>query len=546
MKRERENRSGIRERPVGDIQRLAAISDENDVFSSLARMLKRGVRSSWIAVYLLDRDAHGFLPPLTFGLTEKLLPAFREMPLMPGRERALRNLLARRKQILLPDPSRSEMPAASFLAIMAAFSLLAVPMNVRQQLQGFILLGRPRRLHPFSQVELSTIREMVSQASLVASNIRLANDSLDLSIDMAKRIDTILTLDEINKAISSSLSHERIIATAAERIEGLVLCDLQTIAVMRGDSLEVTSTRCGELAVPEGLAPGSLLKNQGVVRRALSSKEIQYIPDTLINHQPCVTLRNLMKSGIRSLMAVPLMTSQGVKGLLVLGDRTPEQFQGDELFAIEKIASQLAVALENARLYEEMRQLFFSTVASLANAIDAKSPWTKGHSLRVMNVAANIARDMGLSEEGVERVRLGGLLHDIGKIGVMEALLEKPEELDDEEFPPLRLHPEKGVAILEPIEQLKDVLPGILHHHEFFDGSGYPGGLAGDAIPLDARIIALADSFDAMIADRPYKKGMGVMEASAEMMRCAGTQFDPEIVDCFRSRLAKLVNDTAT
>jgi len=242
---------------------------------------------------------------------------------------------------------------------------------------------------------------------------------------------------------------------------------------------------------------------------------------------------------------VPLVTSKGVRGLLIMGDREPAIFRDEELFAIEKIASQLAVALENARLYEEMRQLFFSTVASLANAIDAKSPWTMGHSERVMNVAANIARDMGLDEESIERVRMGGLLHDIGKIGVMEALLEKPAELDDDDFPPIRLHPEKGVAILAPIEQLKEVLPAILHHHEYYDGSGYPGHLAGDEIPLDARIIAVADSFDAMVADRPYRKGLGVMEAARELERCAGTQFDPAIVACFRSRLLRLLQNPA-
>ena len=155
----------------------------------------------------------------------------------------------------------------------------------------------------------------------------------------------------------------------------------------------------------------------------------------------------------------------------------------EDAFAIEKIAAQMAVALENARLYEGMRNLFISTIASLANAIDAKSAWTKGHSERVMHYAVAIAEEMGCDQAMVERVRLGGLLHDIGKIGIIEALLEKPASLSVNEFPPMRLHPEKGVAILKPIEQLRDVLPGILHHHERFDGTGYPMGLKGESIP---------------------------------------------------------------
>jgi len=529
-------------RAARSVQRLAAISEEDEVFSSLARILKRRVKSSWIVVYLLDRNGHGFAPPRSYGLPEKLEPEFREIPLLPGREAQLRLLLDRKRHILLPDPSSSDMLAPAFRDKMAPFTLLAVPMRVQQQIQGVVLLARPRRLPPFTAAELATVRELVLQSSLVASHIRLFDESLDMSIEMAQRIDMILTLDEVNKAISSSLSNDLIIATAAERIEGLVQCELQAIAVKRNDSLKIVSVRSGT-GIPKTLEPGRVLRNQGIVHRVLSTGRIQIIPDPERPLQTCMLLDALKKMGINSLLAVPLVTSKGVGGLLILGDRIPGSFKEKELFVIEKIASQLAVALENARLYEEMRQLFFSTVASLANAIDAKSPWTKGHSERVMHGAVNIATELGMDEEGIERVRLGGLLHDIGKIGVMEALLEKPTELDDDEFPPIRLHPEKGVAILAPIEQLKDVLPGILHHHENFDGTGYPGRLSGETIPLDARIIAVADSFDAMVADRPYRKGLGVTEAANELARCAGTQFDPEIVDCFCSRLARLAKD---
>jgi len=217
----------------------------------------------------------------------------------------------------------------------------------------------------------------------------------------------------------------------------------------------------------------------------------------------------------------------------MLGNSKGGRFVREDAFAIEKIASQMAVALENARLFEEMRSLFISTVASLANAIDAKSPWTKGHSERVMHLAAMIAQEMGFDELLIERVRLGGLLHDIGKIGIIEALLEKPTTLDEDEFPPMRLHPEKGVAILAPISQLQDVLPGILHHHERYDGTGYPGRLKGKDIPQEARIITVADAFDAMVSERPYKKGYSKTAALAELRRHAGSQFDPAVVDCF-------------
>jgi putative nucleotidyltransferase with HDIG domain len=249
--------------------------------------------------------------------------------------------------------------------------------------------------------------------------------------------------------------------------------------------------------------------------------------------------RALYSLGIRSVLAIPLVVRNEVKGVLLLGDTEAGKFARGETFTIEKIASQMAVALENARLYEDMRSLFINTVASLANAIDAKSPWTKGHSERVMHISARIAKEMGLSELEVERVRLGGLLHDIGKIGVIEAVLEKPAVLSDDEFPPLRAHPEKGVAILSPIAQLNDVLPAILHHHERYDGTGYPKGLKGEEIPLSARIVAVADSFDAMVSERPYKKGYTIGEAITELGNGAGSQFDPKVVECFSRYLKR-------
>jgi HD-GYP domain-containing protein (c-di-GMP phosphodiesterase class II) len=185
---------------------------------------------------------------------------------------------------------------------------------------------------------------------------------------------------------------------------------------------------------------------------------------------------------------------------------------------------------DGLRVCEAARSMFVNTVASLVNAIEAKSPWTKGHSERVMRTSAIIAAAMGLSEGEVERVRLGGLLHDIGKIGV--EVVNYPGRLGPESGPQMRLHPEMGVAILAPIQELKLVLPGVLHHHERFDGKGYPAKLSGQEIPLDARIIAVADAFDAIASERPYKSGTGRDGALAELEACAGSQFDPELVRC--------------
>jgi len=526
-----------------NIFRLARFGEEEEVFANLARMLKRSVKSRWAVVYRLERESMSFSPARCCGLPAAWERRFRAIPLMPEKQPLLRRILSKRRHLLVSDPADSELFSPIFRRLLRPFTLLAVPMLVGQQLSGVVFVARPRKLGPFAKEEITTVRELVAQAALVASHIRLLDESLEMALELAKGIDIILMLDDINKAISSSLSRERIIATALDRIEGVVQCDLQGVVELRGEDLVVLACRSNGIPMPGSLAAGSLLRESGIIRRAAVSGESQYHQDMSLGGRLTPMGGELAASGIRSLLAVPLMGKDGALGVLLLGDRKAERFRSEEGFAIEKIASQMAVAMENARLYSDMRQLFFNTIASLANAIDAKSPWTKGHSERVMRVAAGIAAELGLPDDEVERVRLAGLLHDIGKIGIMEALLEKPEELDEEEFPPIRLHPEKGVAILEPIAQLRHVLPAILHHHEFYDGSGYPHGLAGGDIPLEARIIAVADSFDAMVADRPYRKGLSIGEAVEELVRCSGSQFDPEIVDCLRCRLARLAND---
>jgi HD-GYP domain-containing protein (c-di-GMP phosphodiesterase class II) len=513
--------------------KFAELADVDEVLKDLSRLLKKMVKSSWIAVYLLDREQRDFAPARSCGLPARYLSLFREMPLAPARLPLLKNMLRKKQHLQIPDAGESELLPPRFRKILRRLTLLALPMVVRNQVMGAVFIARTRNYPPFSDEEIAIIRDMVSHAALVVSHIRLFDESLDMAVEMAKRIDIILTLDEINKAISSSLSHEKIIETAIHSIERIIQCELVTVFGEDKGELVVTATHSSGITVPVVLHSGAQLKGRSLARTAFGKVKSHYIPYlSRANRLPPFD-RELALAGIESLLAIPLISKDTVKGVLMLGNSQGGRFVREDAFAIEKIAAQMAVALENARLYEEMRSLFISTVASLANAIDAKSPWTKGHSERVMHLSAIIAKEMGLDDLLIERVRLGGLLHDIGKIGIIEALLEKPTTLDEDEFPPMRLHPEKGVAILAPINQLQGVLPGILHHHERFNGTGYPQGLKGGEIPQEARIITVADAFDAMVSERPYKKGYSTTDALVELRRHAGSQFDPVVVECF-------------
>ncbi|MEW6584466.1 MAG: PAS domain S-box protein [Nitrospirota bacterium] len=183
--------------------------------------------------------------------------------------------------------------------------------------------------------------------------------------------------------------------------------------------------------------------------------------------------------------------------------------------------------------YRELRELYDGLIHSFVNAIDAKSPWTKGHSERVTHLAVTIAEEIGLDDGEIENVRRAALLHDIGKIGTYDMILDNPKTLSAEEFDLINMHPVKGEEILKPIKQLEPILPIIRHHHERMDGGGYPDGLKGAEIPLAARILCVADSFDSMTSDRPYRPARRKEFAIAELKRCSGTQFDSRIVQAF-------------
>lgn len=520
-------------------ERLAKLTDVDTVMHDLSRLLKKTVNSRWSVIYLIDRERRNFTPARSCGLPARYLPLFREMPMAPDKIPLLKRLLREKHYLLLNDSGASKLLTPTLRKLLGNISLLAVPMVVKNQVMGVAFVARDKSYPPFSAAEITLIKGVISQAALVASHSTLFDESLDMALEMGKRIDVILTLDEINKAISSSLSRDKIIATAMQHIERIAQCELVVLLGEEKGGLVVLASDCLATEIPHELLQGArpdtsrscaataFAKGQSCYRNSLKSRKKLPPLDKLLHD-----------AGMQSLLAIPMVSKEAVNGVLLLGDTNADRFLEDDVFTIEKIAGQMAVALGNARLYEDMKNLFISTVASLANAIDAKSPWTKGHSERVMHGAANIARAMGLDDAAIERTRLGGLLHDIGKIGIMEAVLEKPEKLSDDDFPPMRLHPEKGVAILAPIEQLKDVLPGILHHHERYDGSGYPDNLQGVAIPLEARIIAVADAFDAMISERPYKKGYSVDEALEELKRGAGSQFDPAVVTCFSDYVA--------
>src|SRR5690606_13716278 len=233
----------------------------------------------------------------------------------------------------------------------------------------------------------------------------------------------------------------------------------------------------------------------------------------------------------RQIIAVPLQRQDDVLGCLFAIDKNTDDFDSVDSKLLNSIANESAIYLENAMLFEDVHDLMMGLIHSLTSAVDAKDAYTCGHSERVALLTRQLAREMRLPEQSVERFYMAGLLHDVGKIGVPERVLQKEGKLTDEEFGLIKKHPEIGARILSDIKQIEDILPGVLHHHERWDGRGYPHGLAGKDIPLMGRVICLADAFDAMTSNRTYRKAMPLEVAMEEIRRTAGTQFDPELAE---------------
>jgi putative nucleotidyltransferase with HDIG domain len=239
-------------------------------------------------------------------------------------------------------------------------------------------------------------------------------------------------------------------------------------------------------------------------------------------------------SGKRAGLAAPIRTKGKTFGVIyVSGKLNGKEFSVRERDTLSGIANQAAVSLDNAALHHDYENLLVGVAWSFAAALDAKSRWTAGHSKRVTQYAVAIAEELNQGDEFVLAVQTCGLLHDIGKIGIPEALLDKPGGITRDERRTVCEHTTLGAVILQHIDTFQSVIPGVKHHHERWDGGGFPDGLKGDRIPLLARVLAVADAFDAITSDRPYHRRRSRAEAIEEIKRCSGSQFDPLVVDAF-------------
>ncbi len=247
---------------------------------------------------------------------------------------------------------------------------------------------------------------------------------------------------------------------------------------------------------------------------------------------------SIVSQQIQSIMCVPMCDTEGALGVIYV-DRiqSPEQFSKRDLKVLSAIANQAAVAIRRAQLTQQIESLFRDVMRTVINLVEVKDEYTYGHSERVTAMSLLLAELYELDKVERRTIELAGLLHDVGKLGVEPAILQKPARLTDSEYTTIQQHPAAGARILRDIENAEPIADAVRHHHERWDGKGYPEGIAGEDIPLAARVLGLADAFDSMAADRPYRKALGHPEVVAELKRCSGTQFDPDLIERFLAGL---------
>lgn len=374
------------------------------------------------------------------------------------------------------------------------------------------------------------VAELAETFNEMTISLRERSDSL------TKKVLELATLYEMSRALGSTLDMEELLGSVLE--SALRIFDVDTgYVVLRERETGELGIRALRGAEPAGDrdAVGSSM-SEWVVREG---RPLIFNPDA-------ATQRGQVDSvtGARAALCVPLISPEGTIGSITIGSsRGDYRFSSDDVRLLSTIANHVTIAVGNIELFSSLQEAYLATVKSLAAAVDAKDTYTRGHSDRVATYATLTAERMGLSHEQRIALEMAAYLHDIGKIGVPGDILLKPGRLDDAEMAQMRHHPLIGANILKPVAFPWAITPVVRHHHEAFDGSGYPAGLKGEEIPLLARILTVADSFEAMTADRPYRKGRSVQEAVDELRRCSGGQFDPRIVEVFIETIRELEQD---
>lgn len=420
------------------------------------------------------------------------------------------------------------------VVIMTGFpSLDAAIDTMRQGASDFLI-------KPFNLSEIKvTVERVVREQRLLKENLRLSD-----SLRHQKRV------EKLNHELQRRIREQHIIHKISESIDRLHTSEeiYQGMASLAARFLE--AEKAAVLLVDRSSGQLLTIASHGFNEPCLGTQAGVFgrgpVGKVAAEGQPMISKPGedeVLDSVLpmrEAYLVMPIQIRDEIFGVLLVGDKIGSlPFGGEDIFISRFLCQKAVLSIENIALYESMVANMHSTLGALVGAMEAKDPYTRQHSRRVTNFSVLTAQAMNLDLDHVESVRFAAYLHDIGKIGIKDNILLKESRLSDEEYEAIKTHPVVGETIIRSMDLSENERAIIRHHHERWDGKGYPDGLAGDAIPLLARIVAVADAYDAMTSDRPYRQAKTRSEAVEEIERCSGGQFDPQVVVAFVDMLER-------
>lgn len=409
-------------------------------------------------------------------------------------------------------------------------ALAFIPLKSRRRVIGVLQLCSRNPDH-FSLWDREILTAFSNQIAVAIDNARLHEES-------RKTFDELAALHQTSLDITSQLADPTLLRAIVERATALL--DGKGGAVYLKDEDREQLICVASLGTSKDYAGQVIKPGEGLVGRVVQRAVPMIVEEYGTWEGKAGELG--AEEPQTAVVAAPLRWQKQATGailvLLDIGQRVPDS--GD-LQLLTLFANQAAVAVQNARLYSDLNTLLLDSIQALADAVEARDVYTAGHSVNIATYCSAIGEELGLSSAELKSLYFGALLHDIGKIGISDTILRKPSVLTGQEYEAMKEHSAIGARIAERIGLLNDVVPIIYHHQERFDGTGYPDGLAGDEIPLSARILTVADAFGAMISARPYRPALSYRQALQELRAGVGTQFDPLVVDTFLKVLPQVL-----
>ncbi len=414
-----------------------------------------------------------------------------------------------------------------------AVSEVAVPLMRGDEVVGVLDIESTR---PLSMATFDTgmLALFASQCAVALHNAWLVRQLTESRHTLERRVRELQVLNHVGKLLGEVLSLDQVLQEILRMAHEVLKFKTCAVLLPDPDNHDLLQIRAA-IGYPSLTIEGTRVQRGHGITGTVFRTGIPKLVDDVQRHPDYIP-------GIhngRCEMACPLIARGKILGVLDAEGEAPGCFGDHDFVLFSTFASQAAVAIRNAQILERKQAIYYQTISSLANALEARDSYTRGHSERVTRIALNIGRRLGVSETEQDVIRQAGLLHDIGKIGIADGLLNKPARLSVEERGEIEHHPQFGNNILGQLKFLKEASKAILHHHERWDGAGYPSGLFGPEVPLVARIIAVADSWDAMVSDRPYRDALSEEAAVEELLTNAGRQFDPEVVRAFLATIGR-------